>query len=75
MDNILNQAKDAYAKNEDKVKEFAAQHDEQVDAAIDSVAQKAQQVAPDQAGDHIANAAEKAKDAFDQFHGGNNPAA
>ncbi|ANP27008.1 Rv0909 family putative TA system antitoxin [Dermabacter vaginalis] len=69
FDDALNKAKGAFEQNEDKVKDFAKEHDAQVDGAIDKASEKAQDVAPDQLGDKIAGGAEKGKDAFDKFHG------
>lgn len=69
FDDALNKAKGAFEQNEDKVKDFAKEHDSQVDGAIDKATDKAQDVAPDQLDGKIADGAEKGKDAFDKFHG------
>lgn len=71
IDDALNKAKDALAKNQDAIKDQARQHADKVAETIDSVSQKAQDIAPDQADGAIAGAADKAKEAFGSWVGTN----
>jgi hypothetical protein len=53
----------------DKAKDLVAEHDDQVEAAIDKAADFIEDKVPDQHDDNVAAAAEKAKDFVEKLGG------